>query len=99
MNKAKNKAKKVVEMSEKVTCEPCIWHCRNSVRLLNIKCHIVAKKCHNVTRKCHAMTSCGYDNNQKTQGQFVGCVKVRFFAHPLIKFILYNSVTTNNYSS
>ena len=29
------------------------------------------------------MTSCAYENNQKTQGQSVGYVKVRFFAHPL----------------
>ena len=29
------------------------------------------------------MTSCGYESNQKLQGQFVGYVKVRFFALPL----------------
>ena len=29
------------------------------------------------------MTSCCYENNQKMQGQYVECVKVRFFALPL----------------
>ena len=29
------------------------------------------------------MTSCGYENDQKTQGQSVGYVQVRFFAQPL----------------
>ena len=53
--------------------------------LTNVKRHNLGKKCHNITKKCHAMTSCGFENNKKTQGQSVGYVKVMFFAHPLMK--------------
>ena len=62
----------------------------NIVRLLDIKCHNATKKCHNVTEKCHAMTSCGYENIRKTQGQSVGYVKVRFFALPLNVFAVHH---------
>ena len=57
-------------------------HYRNNARLLNTKRHNPAKKCHNVIKKCHAMTSCDCGNDQKVQGQYVGHVKVKFFAHP-----------------
>ena len=70
-------------------------HHQNNTRFLNIKRHNAAINCHILTKKCHAMTSSGCRNIQKTQGQSVGYVKVRFFALPLI--LVQMKVSSSNY--
>ena len=88
---------------QKATCTSCIIkHCQNNTRFLNINSHNAAKKCHNLTKKCHAMTSSACGNDQKTQGQSVGYVKVRFsllknsrFVWILVCFCVLNRFVAN----
>ena len=67
----------------------CLTLKRDTPKIINVRISSITPTKSEPSKSRSAMTSCGYEleNNQKMQGQFVGYVKVKFFAHPFTNFL------------